>query len=827
MKSCLLSLVVLSVLSVTSFAQSVAPGERTDARAARATLGRLPLYFVENRGLYPDEVRYSIVGADKSLFFSDRGVTIALEGRQRRWAVKLDFVGAGAEVQPAGLHQQAAVFSYFKGAEQDWQAGLRTYSSVVYRSLWAGIDLVYNGSVNQLKYEFKVAPGADPGQIRLRYRGASSLTVAADGALQVATPEGSFEDAPPVAWQEVGGKRVAVEMAYALGTDGTYGFTVGEYDRTRPLVLDPAVIVYCGYIGGDDTDEAYAITVDGAGSVYVAGLTYRGASTFPLKVGPDLGYNGGDFDVFVAKVRADGTALEYCGYIGGASVELAEGIAVDRSGCAYVVGWTKSSQATFPVKAGPGLSFKGGTDGFIAKVDAKGTALVYCGYIGGDADDGARGVAIDAAGRAHVSGRTTSSAASFPLAVGPDLTFNGVEDAFVARVNAAGTAFDYCGYIGGAAADSAWGIAVDAAGNACVTGQTSSTEATFPVAVGPDLTHNGLMDGFVARVNPQGTGLVYCGYVGGSADDVGKGVAVDGSGSAFVAGWTASTEKTFPVKLGPDTTANGSLDAFVAKVAATGAGLDYCGFIGGVGVETAEGVAVDSFGDVFVAGRTDSDENTFPVTVGPDLTYNGSADIYLAKVSAPGTALAYCGYVGGMFVEFGGALAVDGAGNAYVGGRTTSPETTLPVTVGPDLTKNGPLGLDAFVAKVALVRLEAGGAPRPGGLVSFTLTSSDDGGLPYVLGSSFGTGPIPIGARKLGLAVDDLLVLTVNSELPTVFVGYQGVIGAHGRAAAKINLPAIPALVGRRIHTAFVTVSAKAAFGIQSISNTYSFTITP
>jgi hypothetical protein len=195
--------------------------------------------------------------------------------------------------------------------------------------------------------------------------------------------------------------------------------------------------------------------------------------------------------------------------------------------------------------------------------------IVYCGYIGGSDQDYGLGIAVDAAGNAYVTGATWSTEATFPVVVGPDLTLNGFWDAFVAKVSSDGTSLVYCGYIGGSDSDEGWSIAVDGAGSAYVTGYTYSTEATFPVVGGPDLTHNGDSDVFVAKVRSDGTSLVYCGYIGGSGNDWGYVIAVDAAGNAYVTGWTDSAEATFPVAGGPDLTFNGG-DAFVAKVSGEG-----------------------------------------------------------------------------------------------------------------------------------------------------------------------------------------------------------------------------------------------------------------
>jgi len=465
--------------------------------------------------------------------------------------------------------------------------------------------------------------------------------------------------------------------------------------------------------------------VDAAGNAYVTGTSLSDQSTFPVLVGPDLTYNGNG-DAFVAKVRADGTGLVYAGYIGGASSEGGSGIAVDAAGNAYVTGTVTSPQSifpvsTFPVKVGPRLTYGGGPyDAFVAKVNAAGTALVYAGYIGGADGEFGHGIAVDAAGNAYVTGYTQSDQATFPVTVGPDLTYNGGGDAFVAKVRADGTGFVYAGYIGGAGWDPAYGIAVDAAGNAYVVGTTTSDQSTFPVLVGPGLTFNGAEDAFVAKVRADGTGLVYAGYIGGAGNDYGLGIAVDAAGSAYVTGSTGSDESTFPVTVGPDLTYNGAAsDAFVAKVRADGTGLVYAGYIGGTEYDQGNGIAVDAAGNAYVTGDTQSTEASFPVTVGPDLTYNGGfrfgGDAFVAKVRADGTGLIYCGYIGGADEDYGGGIAVDAAGNAYVTGLTYS--MNFPVTVGPDLTYNG--NYNAFVVKIgALIDLEGsvavGGAPVVG-----------------------------------------------------------------------------------------------------------------
>ncbi len=790
------------------------PAPSTPGQQARTNeaFGKLPLYFIENQGQTDGRVAYYVQGSDKAIYFTDQGLTFILNGmrnettlqpaslnphsaphtpQSERWALKLDFVGAKAGVHPEGEAQTEAIISYFKGHSSKWKRGLKTYSRIVYRDLWPGIDLVYAGTANRMKYTFVVQPGADPNQIKLAYRGASGVTLNAAGQLDVRTPVGGFTDDRPVSFQEVNGKQAEVETAYALDAEGqpgaaNYGFALGEYDHNRELVIDPAVLIYAGFIGGSGQEFGNGITVDNGGNAYIVGDTTSTEATFPdgdgfgAVTGPDSTFNG-DFDAFVAKVNASGTALVYIGYIGGIGFDRGYGIAVDNGGNAYITGQTSSSGATFPdgdgfgVINGPDTTFNGGFgDAFVAKVNAAGTALVYAGYIGGSGDDVGYDIAVDNAGNAYVTGNTSSTQATFPdgdgfgAVTGPDTAFNGNSDAFVVKVNAAGTALVYAGYIGGSGADFGYGIAMDSADNAYVTGFTGSSEATFPdgdgfgALTGPDTTFNGGQeDAFVVKVNATGTSLVYAGYIGGSDSDIGRGIAVDSSGNVYVTGRTASTEATFPdgdgfgAVTGPDTTYNGGFDAFVAKVNAGGTALAYAGYIGGSGLEFGLGIVVDSAGKAYVTGYTESTEATFPdgdgfgTLMGPDTTFNGGQeDGFVAKVNAPGTALIYAGYIGGSDNDTGRGIALDSAGNVYICGDTLSSGSTFPDgdgfggLPGPDTTSNGLF--DAFVAKISsdCTSLILGAYPNAtviiGGNTTVTPAASPSGAISSITASAPG-----------------------------------------------------------------------------------------
>jgi hypothetical protein len=728
-------------------------------------------------------VAYYVQGSDTNLYFTSRGMTLAQMDPEKRdglsassaspsasttqrWVVQQRFLGADPTVWPVGEDRTPTMVSYFAGPQKRWKTRLPTYSKVVYPDLWPGIDLIYSGTASRLEYTFRIRPGADPSQIQMGYRGASGVTLTTSGQLRVSTPLGGFVDEAPISYQSQNGQRLPVRSAFLLGHGSsgnpTYTFDLGPYDETKPLVIDPVVTVYSGFIGGSGFDATRRLAIDNQGNAYVIGDTDSTEATFPLKVGPDLTFNSGARDAFVAKVNPLGTGLVYAGYIGGAGEELGTGIAVDDQGNAFVSGSTESSEATFPEKVGPDLSYNGNGDVFVAKVNPAGTDLVYAGYIGGaqsevDFFNGGIGVDVDDQGNAYVTGPTYSTQATLPVKVGPDVTYNGGADAFVAKVNPSGTGLIYAGYIGGASTDAPGSIAVDGSGRAHVSGVTSSTQATFPVKVGPDITHNGDQDAFVASVDPSGASLMYAGYIGGNARDGAHAIASDDAGNVYVVGETQSSQTTFPEKVGPDLTYAGGQDHFLAKVGAGGA-LLYAGYIGGTGYEVVFfagglGVAVDQAGSAYAVGTTYSSQSEgFPVKVGPDLTQNGDADGYVVKVNPAGTGFEFAGYLGGSTFDDLYGVAPDSAGGVYLAGSSDS--SNFPTRVGPDLTPNGVQ--DAWVAKLseAPPTLAVGIDIKPGSETN-PIKLKGNGAIPVAIISAAGFNATTVDPSSVCFGDDD------------------------------------------------------------------------
>lgn len=512
-----------------------------------------------------------------------------------------------------------------------------------------------------------------------------------------------------------------------------------------------SLLRYAGFVGGSTDDGGTAIAVDSTGSAYLAGYATSDENTFPdgngLSLpGPDNTHNGST-DAFVAKIDPSGTRLLYAGFIGGSGDDVATGIAVDAGGSAFVVGYTTSDENTFPdgdgmgTLAGPDSSHNGAYDAFVVKINPTGEALQYAGFIGGDESDRAHSVAVDPSGAAYLGGSTDSTTTfpdgdGFGQLGGADHSQNGDTDGFVTKLDPDGT-LSYATFVGGSGIDDLQGVAVDGTRSAYIAGTTSSTEATFPDGggmgsiPGPDPTHNGgdpasaneAEDAFIAKLNPSGTGMVYAGFIGGSGEDQASDVDVDRFGGAYVVGSTtsessSSTAGTFPDGDGfgtlvtPDSSPNGSTDAFVARVEPNGHALSYAGFIGGSLHDFGSSIAVDGSGSAHVAGFTPSVEDSFPdgdgigTLPGSDPTYNGWDDGFLARIQSSGRGFHSAGYIGGNQDDYIHGLALDADANAYLAGLTSSSDSTFPDgdgfggLAGPDQSRNEAAGVDAFVAKV-------------------------------------------------------------------------------------------------------------------------------
>ncbi len=723
-----LSLPLLSAPSASSAVNTPAP----PAPAARARIldayGRLPLSFEANQGQTDRRVRFLARGQGYTLFLTgteaalrlspaaspaprpegrgcpggkarERACTIGgelrsaagdrsapggnareractIEGKKSRLqaaspmgqtrplgrgaAIRLRLLGANPRAAVTGEAPLPGKSNYFIGSDpKRWRTDVPHYAKVRAEQVYPGIDAVYYGNQEgRLEYDFEVAPGADPSRIRLAFSGAQCVELARNGDLLLRTASGTLRQHKPIAYQLLDGKRLPVQAGYALTPGHGHGGGKGARAQGRKGAGGP------GRSGSSTRPFVHSSTQ----------IRFRLGSydrTQPLVIDP---------------------VLVYSTYLGGSGDERAEAIAVDGAGSVYVAGDTGSTD--FPTTAGALDTTAAGSDAFVTKLDATGSALVYSTYLGGSSGEGAQAIAVDGAGSAYVIGFTDST--NFPTTAGAfDTSFNGgFFDAFVTKLDASGSALAYSTYLGGNIAnggDVAWEIVVDGAGSAYVAGHTPGA---FPTTAGAfDTTHNGEYDDFVTKLNASGTALVYSTYVGGNFRDHAFGLAVDGAGSAYLAGFTGSAD--FPTTPGAlDTTLGGMWDASVTKLNASGSALVYSTYLGGTGTDEAHGLAVDAFGSAYVTGVTDSTD--FPTAGALQPAIAGGSDAFVTKLNTTGSALVYSTFLGGGGFDKGQGIVVNASDNVYVTGHTSS--TNFPTADAPQPARGG--GSDAFVTRL-------------------------------------------------------------------------------------------------------------------------------
>ncbi len=707
--------------------------EKESAQSAppdRRAFGRLPLGFEPNVGQAPAAVSWFARSAGHALWLGRDELVLtapATGAEEAAPPLRLRFEGA-APASVEGVEPLPGKLSYFVGNDpRAWRTGLRRHARVRYSRLYPGVDLEVYAREHALEYDFIVAPGADPAQVRLSLEGARSARLDARGDLVLETAAGEVRQQRPLIYQERDGRREPVEGGYVLASAREIAFHLGEYDRRRPLVIDPT-LVFSTYLGGDADDAISAMAVDADGSVYVAGTTHSAtlAGLTPNEIGSPLCQ--GCAEAFVAKFSASGTALEYLTYIVAQGNVVARGLAVDAAGRAHLAGWTSAADfPTAPVGAVIQPTLGGGSDAFVLRLDPVGGALEYSTYLGGSGTDEGRAVTVDAAGRAFVAGSTTST--NFPLLdpLPGQGALQGTRDAFVSSISPTGTALGRSSFLGGSGDDLATDVAFDATVGTSplpekppglyVVGLTTS--ANFPVSPGALKTvlAAGDKDIFVAKVFATATnGIVYATFLGGTAFEGATcatapcgpvrevSVAVDTLRTAHVASTTNSTDFPPPWPVGQAFRRRG----FVAGVADGGQRLVYVRDL--ESVELAD-IAINATGMLAVAGTTQVIDQSygnfplvFPVQQASLIGFQWAA---AAKLAPNGTSIIHSTHLGGTDTSggdnktsFGTAVAIDDVGAVYVAGAT---DFASFITQDPLQTQYVPGGVpafDAFVTKI-------------------------------------------------------------------------------------------------------------------------------
>ena len=735
-------------------------------------------------------------GNGYSMVLAPGSAAVSLQGPDRAAAVRMTWPGANRNVHPVGTDLAPGVTNYLIGSDSSqWRRGVQSFGKVRYPALYPGIDLVFYGNQQQLEYDFVVAPGGDPKNIRLHVSGGDALRIDSGGNLVIRAGGAEMVQRAPVVYQEHDGTRQLIAGRYVKTGRHEVGFAVGDYDRTRTLSIDP-VLTYSSFLGGSGADFAQAVAVDSAGSAYVTG--YTASTNFPTTPGAYLttvSNPASSYDVFVTKISATGV-LMYSTYVGTSNTsEKGLGIALDQAGNAYVAGTVSypGSGETFPLVNGFTIDARTG-GGFLFKLNSSGSSLLYSTLIQNAAE--CRGVAV-VGGTAYVTGMAYGSYPTFPIAayannttystrIGPGA---GGWEAFVVKIDASAVGLAslvYATRFGGSSFAYGNAIAVNAAGEAFVTGETES--ADFPITPGaaqiscggPTYCTGREREAFVSKLDASGTALLYSTYAGGTLVDRGNAIAIDSSGNAYVAGETTSLD--FPTTVGALNRTRGSFGSsgFVFKLNSTGTGFVYSTFlVGSAGEDRAFAIAVDSGGNAYVAG--DAYSADFPVTkdaIQP-LKASNNADAFVSVLNLAGSALVYSSYLGGTGGVSGGdkafGIALDPAGDGWVVGQTDSLD--FPVKPNAISIAHGGGLFDGFVVKV--------GDPLSVTSVLPTSGSTAGGTAVTVRGTGFMSGATVTfgGAAATAVSVVSPTIITVSAPAHALGAVDVVVTSADGRVA--------------------------------------------
>lgn len=639
----------------------------------------LPLYFEANN----NQTEFRSSGSDYQFLISHDGAQILLSQSAAGIATaRMSFPGGNSQAEIHGTGELPGKINYLIGDDSSrWQTGLPTFARVQIADIYPGINLVFHGNQQQLEYDFAIAPGANANAIKIHFDGVENISITPQGDLVLKIGTGKILQPKPEIYQTVAGVRKRLSGGFKILDAQTVAFEVGSYDHSLPLVIDP-VLIYSAYFGGNKGTIGWAIAHDTNGFTYIAGQTF--SKQFFTTGALQTNFGGGILagDAFVAKFDSTGANLIYLTYLGGNDNDAAYALAVDGNSEAYIAGATASTN--FPTTN----AIPGG---------------------------------------AQINGKIDPHTGHFPV------------DAFVTELDAGGSNLIYSTYLGGAAADVAYGIAVDSSDNAYITGFTSSTN--FPVYPSQDsVLQNHLActnsfysnaNAFLTEIAAGGGSVVYSTYLGGTNYDVGRAVAVGANNYVYVAGHTGSTNfPTWNIPAGLSPYLNGvtnknyhndnSLDAFVTvfppltTLPSSITNLLYSTFLGGTNTDIAYGIAVDTAGNAYVTGSTSS--TNFPTTNNPpglfsflttNFNFSGAAisNVFLTKISAPGTngtEVLDSTVFGGRGKDVGYGVAVDAAGDVFVVGGESSTNFPTMNTASPLSHTNAfRTGSDVFVTAIS------------------------------------------------------------------------------------------------------------------------------
>jgi hypothetical protein len=770
---CLLAGIVVVFSTADGVVRGIEPVKVASPLAVTAGPLALPklVRFETNRGQAVGGARYVARGSGRAMTFDETALSI----RAGESAVRIGFAGPGAQPAAELGGPLSGVSNYLLGADRrGWVTGVAGYGSLVYRGVRPGVDAWFYGRGAELEMDFVIAPQADPTAVVLEIEGAESLEIDAHGRLLVdASDERLVLDAP-VSFQPSTGVAAIeglsdgarslgatpVESSYRLLDETTVGFEIGEYDVARPLVIDP-VLLYSTYLGGPASDTGEGIATDAAGNAYLVGATQ--STSFPTTPGAYQPACAGAAcaDGFIAKLDPSG-ALVFSTFIGGSDGDGIHNVEVHpTTGDIHFVGTTTSSD--FPVSAGAYQgTYAGFGDAIVGTLDASGSTLISATYLGGSSSEGTVDIAIDAAGNAYITGQTVSC--DLPTTAGafqPTDPFCGLFDAFVAKIDPSATAAFYVTYLGADdGSDVGFGIDVDGGGHAYVTGFAGSlnfptTGGSFqPANAGGTCATIHCTDGFVSKLLPDGSGLVYSTYLGGTGGDSGRDIRVDAAGNAYIAGHTEATD--FPTVAPFQAALTGGLDAFVAVLDPAGSALLSSSYLGGTSDDIATRLALVAPGDLWLTGSTTSTD--FPVVDAVQAASGGGRDVFVSHVDTSTSTLVSSSYLGGIGEDFGRDIAA--AGTAALGvGFTDSIDFP---TVSPIQGAFGGGTFDAFAFKiddgplVVMIALSGNVNPRSRGVIPVAILTTPAFDATTINPATARFGPAEAAIAHAGGHIDDV-----------------------------------------------------------------------
>lgn len=876
--------------SGTSGAPSTSGFSATPA-AAGSSGGKI--YFEANAGQVDPRFDFVARGNGMSIFLDSAEAWLDLRGGlsgESAGVVHASLVNAAKRVDAVAEEPQAGRVNYLLGNDPSrWIQDVPTFGRIRYRDVYPGVDIVYYGTGGRLEHDFVVAPGADPRKIRMRLAGVESMEVddsTGDALLRLSGNQ-SVTWKKPLLYQSIGGLRRHVEGRYRVESKGELGFEVGVYDPDRPLIIDP-VVLYSTYLGRGGNETASRMAVDDSGNVYLTGVSTD--NSYPSTPGgaaltPPLARG----NIIVTKLNATASELVYSTILGGAGIDIGLGIAVDAQGAVYVTGATASEdfpttpnviQRTYGKPSAEYATTPAVGDCFITRLNAAGNNISFSTYLGGTVLDACSAVALDGAGNIFVAGATNS--ANFPTTDGSfQRNFRGGRgtyavlknaDGFLAKLNSSATEILYATFFGGNGEEGATGLAVDAEGNAYVSGSTNSTFG-FPVtSTAPQTRYIGsggnpeaaLGDAFVLKFNPTGSTLIYGSLLGGLKDDAAFGIAIDKQGAAYITGSTLSSD--FPVTpvarqgnyRGQSVTAEFYAgDAFVAKMNPAGTAWEYVTYLGGSADDRGVAIRALDDGTAWVLGHTVSDD--FWVTEdatqrrfagGRAQEFYNSGDIFLTRISPNGQTLLFSTFLGGQGNDWALGLGGDSRGSVYLAGGTSSPD--FPTTPGVFQRAYGtaqnlflPIG-DVFVAKfgeptqtgpavsiagVANAASYDGSAISPGQIIVIAGTQIGPEALQSAAPAAGAGGTFPTTVADTRVLIGDTPapILYVSSKQTSVIVPWSAagpsteiVVEYQGVKSRAITVPvtaAVPALFSANASGRGQAAALNQNLSFNSISN--------